>query len=776
MPERNLVKIAHGNRCFMMAVALTTAALQLGCSNLGQTTFKHDLLSGSRSKPLRVSDSSEMASDYINSSELDSVDQKDEARIVGLGDVDYGEMDVKLFASQPAPTIDGADTNSSNSVNDLFCEHTAECDCHKPKVKPKLPHAEPIVPPPFASQAPPSGLVNQPLTPILLDSQSRAIQNNEVDQSNNSLRRIQPMSSEKTATRTNRSSEIDLGAVDSNPARPDASQAPIRKPMVTNGLNQGTPAVHSSRSELADIEVRAMTACVSCRSETCTGNCNQSTNRIAVKNAPPIVDSEPIIIVATTSTDTIPPFADCPPDAGQQVELAAATERVIAESTTRRKHELPKADPPSFDDLNDDDWQEIFGPMNDDGPNCQACQSSQCQDSACQIQTATKIADGGIPGEPGGDTATTKEVMVVENFARAPAPRIEDLRIDANLAQAGAIDSVPIEETGNDFQAVGHTSAVSENEIAWTQPSSPDVSRVAPTIEAGEPETQPATAELPMLDLGPVSVPDGGKSLPMNRKLTTYAGPPVRFEVIDNTVPWTEQLSATIQHVQSQLAIEDEPAARNGLEVNLRLLEVLQRQMADVEVRQDSLSDEEKQFWKHQLDAIALMLNPNDSADSDLARHHTAINTLEHLRKAVERLESIAELKITNGAFCTEVSGFGQFKTFPTTSFAPRQRMLVYCEVENYSTMQKQVVSQTQVHTRLRGSYVIYDQQGRAVQQAEYPIVEDIARKRRRDFYMYFPIQLEDLTVGQYKLELMVEDLNGNQTASVEPGLEFHVN
>lgn len=378
---------------------------------------------------------------------------------------------------------------------------------------------------------------------------------------------------------------------------------------------------------------------------------------------------------------------------------------------------------------------------------------------------------------------STRQDIDVETATAAPPP-INELQLETKIAQATSIESTPISETDNDFRPVSHTAAAGsvETEIElplWSQPKSPIPTPVSPANETSDWENLPPAdsqpVELPVLESDPVSVPDGGKCLPMQRQPPKYAGPQVRFEIIDNTVPWTEKLSETIQNVKSKLAVENEPAARNGMEVNLRLLEVLERQMADIEVRKVSLSDEEKQYWQHQLDAIALMLNTSDSADSDLTRHNAAINTLEHLRKAVERLESIAELRLTNGAFCTEVSGFGQFKTFPTTTFAPSQRMLVYCEVENYSTMQMQVVSQTEVCTRLRGSYVIYDQQGRAVQQAEYPIVEDIARKRRRDFYMHFPIQLDNLASGSYKLELMVEDLNGNKTASIEPELEFQV-
>ena len=101
--------------------------------------------------------------------------------------------------------------------------------------------------------------------------------------------------------------------------------------------------------------------------------------------------------------------------------------------------------------------------------------------------------------------------------------------------------------------------------------------------------------------------------------------------------------------------------------------------------------------------------------------------------------------------------------------------MLVYCEVENYKTVESQSVTGNDFRTRLRGSFAIYDAWGKVVQQAEFPTVDDIARKRRRDFYMYMPVTLGDLPAGQYVLHALVEDIYGNKTASLDPPLKFSV-
>jgi len=208
------------------------------------------------------------------------------------------------------------------------------------------------------------------------------------------------------------------------------------------------------------------------------------------------------------------------------------------------------------------------------------------------------------------------------------------------------------------------------------------------------------------------------------------------------------------------------------------LLDVLSRQMGDIAQEERTFTQSENYFWQHQLEAITSMLQTSELTDdkaNDLMKHHTAHETLVHLRQAIAELESLANLKVVSGAFCTEVSGYGQFKTFVSDVFDSGQKVLLYCEVENYNSPEQSSDSGATFHTRLRGSYAIYDASGHAVQQAEFPVVEDIARRRRRDFYMHLPITIGDLSNGDYELHLLVEDLGGNKTASLTPPLVFTI-
>ncbi len=256
--------------------------------------------------------------------------------------------------------------------------------------------------------------------------------------------------------------------------------------------------------------------------------------------------------------------------------------------------------------------------------------------------------------------------------------------------------------------------------------------------------------------------------------------PPVGVEAVLklNEITWRSRLQQTISLVKDQLSSDIDSQTRTSLEINLRLLDVLSRQMGDIAKEERSFTQSENEFWQHQLEAITSMLQTPELTNEkahDLMKHHTAHDTLVHLRHAIAELESLANLKIESGAFCTEVSGYGQFKTFASDVFESGQKVLVYCEVENYNSVQQNSASGPTFHTRLRGSYAIYDADGHAVQQAEFPVVEDIARRRRRDFYMHLPIGIGDLSNGDYELHLLVEDLGGNKTASLTPPLRFSV-
>ena len=283
-------------------------------------------------------------------------------------------------------------------------------------------------------------------------------------------------------------------------------------------------------------------------------------------------------------------------------------------------------------------------------------------------------------------------------------------------------------------------------------------------------ETDPAIAHIASLPVNPY------EELP---SASSSKVPPVGLATLMdlNTVTWKSRLDEAIELAETRLNQINDPS--DSSLVNLRLLKVLRKQMEHVEgAPAETLTKNESQYWQHQLEAITSMLvtpEGTNQAITDYHRHQTAHKTLAHLRNAVAELESIASLKVSSGQFCTEITGFGQFRTFDSNTFSAGQKMLIYCEVENYKTVENQSATGNDFRTRLRGSFAIYDTNGKVVQQAEFPTVDDVARKKRRDFYMYMPVTLGDLPGGNYVLHALVEDIYGNKTASLDPPLQFSV-
>jgi len=400
---------------------------------------------------------------------------------------------------------------------------------------------------------------------------------------------------------------------------------------------------------------------------------------------------------------------------------------------------------------------------------------------------------------------TKKGPFLMLPRAKKAIPEVSETRI-ASSKQSGFLPTidksefVPVKKCVTcDLPDCSGCSIPSENQFSQSAPAIRNRRSLAPM--AVEPTAEQATIE--KQNFGQVAFSPEGLPLPeaivndaenivasFNQQLpvkdevvvteTPSDVPPVGVEAVMklNAVTWRSRLQQTISLVKQQLDSDIDSETRTSLEINLRLMDVLSRQMADIAEEQPTFTHSENQYWQHQLEAITSMMRPSNLAngrDNDLLQHRTAHETLVHLRHAIAELESLANLKIGSGAFCTEVSGFGQFKTFASDAFKPGQKVLVYCEVENYNSVEQVADSGTTFNTRLRGSYAIYDSTGHAVQQAEFPVVEDIARRRRRDFYMHLPITIGDLSAGNYELHLLVEDLGGNKTASLTPPLIFTI-
>ena len=106
-------------------------------------------------------------------------------------------------------------------------------------------------------------------------------------------------------------------------------------------------------------------------------------------------------------------------------------------------------------------------------------------------------------------------------------------------------------------------------------------------------------------------------------------------------------------------------------------------------------------------------------------------------------------------AFCSAVDSYGVYTVFPANEFEPDQEVLLYVEVDSFSSKR---TSDGYV-TSLQGSYQIFDATGRRVADHTFPIEQETCRNRRRDYFIPYRMYMPDkIYPGDYVLQLTVED------------------
>lgn len=133
-----------------------------------------------------------------------------------------------------------------------------------------------------------------------------------------------------------------------------------------------------------------------------------------------------------------------------------------------------------------------------------------------------------------------------------------------------------------------------------------------------------------------------------------------------------------------------------------------------------------------------------------------------------DRLKAQAELTLPTVALCTDVKGFGVYDPIEPPRFEAgvEHRVIVYCEVENFSSV---LDEQKRWETKLSQEVVLYTEQGGEEiwrdRVAAHPIV-DYSRNRRHDFFIVKMIRLPaNLSLGRYLLKVSVIDNQMNRVA-----------
>lgn len=274
------------------------------------------------------------------------------------------------------------------------------------------------------------------------------------------------------------------------------------------------------------------------------------------------------------------------------------------------------------------------------------------------------------------------------------------------------------------------------------------------------------------------SPPSNTGNAPTPEKPNTFVSSPPPSPNPSESLTWDQQVIAAIDRLEAEGRALGKPLDINE-QARIELLRVIAGDRSSADQVFQGQDIKLQKFWQHQLAAIDEMLAPlpeetSSQAAAIAAQQKNMTNASAHLERAQSQLADLATLTIAKCAFASEVRGFGQF-TELQPAFEPGQQVLLYSELENYSLREGDIAGQTQLIAELQGQFSIIDEMNRVVYQYQYQPVQDYSQRRRNDFYMFFPITMPNLPVGQYRLNLQVDDLVGNKFASYRESMVFTV-
>ncbi|MGD9856727.1 MAG: hypothetical protein AB7U20_17405, partial [Planctomycetaceae bacterium] len=226
------------------------------------------------------------------------------------------------------------------------------------------------------------------------------------------------------------------------------------------------------------------------------------------------------------------------------------------------------------------------------------------------------------------------------------------------------------------------------------------------------------------------------------------------------TVHWQEELDRLTALLETQLA--HQTPGESSLEqdyymrqhVALRLLYLIGSRRPEALQAIPDCDPSQQEFWIELLWALSDIFD--DEALPDQSRR--ARETAARLRAALTHITPQAGLHLKRTLFCRQINGFGSYMTFERDEFSPGQTVLVYTEVENFSsepTPQGEFVTTLQSTLRIQRE----SPTGPILFEEQLPASEDTCQSRRLDYFHSYRITLPtNLTPGPHVLTLTVRD------------------
>lgn len=227
---------------------------------------------------------------------------------------------------------------------------------------------------------------------------------------------------------------------------------------------------------------------------------------------------------------------------------------------------------------------------------------------------------------------------------------------------------------------------------------------------------------------------------------------------------WQSLLGDAISQAEQQRASASPGNVQN--EVYLRLMQMAHGDTEKALSPIPGSTPTEQEFWQKTLWAMSNYMDQKGIPEAS----DRAAEAVLHLNEAANRLRASATLQVKNLALCRKIMSYGSFEKFPEYEFAAGQPVLLYAEVDNFTSQQ----TPQGYKTVLKSSLEIQDLQGKQVWPQEFKATEDVCRNQRRDYFHSYQFTIPaKMTAGTYVLKLAVEDEPAHKVA--EGNLRFSV-
>lgn len=204
--------------------------------------------------------------------------------------------------------------------------------------------------------------------------------------------------------------------------------------------------------------------------------------------------------------------------------------------------------------------------------------------------------------------------------------------------------------------------------------------------------------------------------------------------------------------------------------VNLRMLNLVNGDVGQAVEPIPGIASADQEFWQQMIWSVSNYFDDQGMPDPSVR----SAETIEQLRGAIAQLGQTADLKLRNTTFCHRIVSFGNYERFKEDRFTTGQPVLLYSEVENFTSRRS---SNDGYRTILQSTIELYRANDLSQPAATIPLsadtTEDFCRAQRRDYFHSYEFSIPpNLEPGQYTLVLRVVDQQSKKVATSKVNFE----